>query len=263
MLNNVEFENLRLNQLDDHIFELVLSQPTKRNALNAQMWADLPIVLDQAAAISHLKVLIVKGDGEHFSSGADITEFGALYKTKETSKKISTHISKGFNALANFSLPTLAQISGACVGGGCGLALCCDIRFADQTSKFAITPAKLGLVYPFSDVRRLIEVVGVANAKDILFSARSIAPEEARAMGLINRLFASEDLESETLAYARGIAGLSSQSAEITKKMFMAYQSGQSRENAQSRDWFFDGFTSPDFKEGYQAFLEKRKPNFD
>ena len=255
-------DNLHLNKLDDHIYELVLSQPARRNALNAQMWADMPIVLNEAQALPGIKVLIVRGDGEHFASGADISEFGTLYETRDTAREISDHIANGFNALATFPLPTIALIRGACVGGGCGLALCCDLRFADNTSKFAVTPAKLGLVYPFSDVQRLIETVGISNAKDILFSARLLRSENAKKMGLINELFEPENLEIEVLAYAQGLAALSTQSAIITKKMFAAYQNGQTGENAQSMDWFLDGFASKDFQEGYRAFLEKRKPDF-
>ena len=262
MPNNFQSENLLLNKIDDHIYELVLSQPVRRNALNAQMWADMPRVLKQAESMPGIKVLIVRGDGDHFASGADISEFETLYKTRETAKNISDDIAAGFDALANFPLPTIAQIRGACVGGGCGLALCCDLRFADETSKFAVTPAKLGLVYPFSDVQRLIEAVGIPNAKDILLSARLILSEEAVHMGLINRLIPSDSLESAVLDYARGLAALSTQSAIITKKMFAAYQTGQSGESAQSMDWFLDGFVSDDFKEGYRAFLEKRKPDF-
>jgi len=255
-------DNLKLRLVEPGIAELTLSQPARRNAVNAQMWEDMPKVLAEAQAMDGIKALIVRGDGDHFASGADISEFEALYATRDTAKIISDNIAAGFKALAEFPLPTIALIRGACVGGGCGLALCCDIRFADNTSKFAITPAKLGLVYPFSDVQRLIETVGIPNAKDILFSARLIKSKRAKKMGLINKLFKQDDLETDVLDYARGLTALSTQSAIITKKMFAAYQAGQSGENAQSIDWFLDGFVSDDFKEGYRAFLEKRKPNF-
>jgi len=145
---------------------------------------------------------------------------------------------------------------------GCGLALCCDIRFAGTTSKFAITPAKLGLVYPFADVQRLIQTVGVPHAKDILLSARLIQAKTARKMGLINQLFKVDNLEDKTLDYARGMTELSPQSLKITKQMFAAYQMGQFGETAQSMDWFLDGFVSDDFKIGYKAFLNKQKPDF-
>jgi len=248
--------------IDDHIGQLVLSQPKRRNALNAAMWAGLPEVLGTAENTKGLRVLIVRGDGDHFASGADISEFETLYATEASAKKISDDIAAGFKVLAEFPYPVIGLIRGACVGGGCGLALCCDIRFADTTSKFAITPNKLGLVYPFSDVQRLIETIGMPNAKDILFSARLIQSNEALDMGLINRLLPVDDLEQSVLEYANNIAQLSTQSAQTTKKMFAAHSAGQRSETIESEAWFLAGFSSDDFQEGYKAFLAKRKPNF-
>ena len=255
-------ENLKFNMLTPAIGELVLSQPARRNALNAEMWAHLPVILKKAAKTKGLRALIVRGDGEHFASGADISEFESLYATPASAKKISDDIAAGFEALAEFPMPTIAMIRGACVGGGCGLALCCDIRFADNTSKYAITPAKLGLVYPFADVQRLIETVGIPHAKDMLLSARLIQAKSARKMGLINQLFKVDNLEEKTMDYAQGLSELSPESLRITKKMFAAYQAGQTGETKQSMDWFLEGFSSADFKTGYKAFLEKRKPDF-
>lgn len=244
------------------IGELIIAQPKRRNALNAEMWAALPGLMEEAANTPGIKVLIVRGEGDHFAAGADISEFETLYATRETAKEISDHIAAGFDAIANFPLPTVAMIRGACVGGGCGLALSCDVRFADNTGVFGITPSKLGLVYPFSDVQRLIETVGIPNAKDLLFSARKINAKQARKMGLIKLRFKPDDLQAEVMAYCESIAALSSQSAKVMKQMIAAYQSGQRGENAQSLDWFLDGFSSDDFQEGYRAFLEKRKPEF-
>jgi len=237
-------ENLKFEMLTPAIGALTISQPQRRNALNAAMWAALPGVIERAVRTPGICGLIVRGDGDHFASGADISEFETLYATQASAKKISDDIAAGFKA------------------GGCGLALCCDLRFADNTSKFAITPAKLGLVYPFADVQRLIETVGIPNAKDILMSARLITAKPARKMGLVNQLFKVDNLAEKTLDYAQGLAALSPQSLKITKKMFAAYQAGQTGETAQSEDWFLDGFSSADFREGYRAFLEKRKPDF-
>jgi len=253
---------IRFEYLSDGLGELVLSQPARRNALNAKMWADIPKVLEKALSNTDLKVLIVRGDGDHFASGADISEFETLYATADTSAEISGRIAAGMDALAEFPLPTIAMVRGACVGGGCGLAMCCDIRMADTTSKFAITPAKLGLVYPFGDVQRLIEIVGLPNAKDILFSARLLKSDEAQSMGLVNRLHSAEDLQARVIEYAISIARLSSQSAKITKQFFAAYQSGQRGDTDATETAFLSGFVSDDFKEGYSAFLGKRKPNF-
>lgn len=248
--------------LTPSIGELVIAQPKRRNALNAAMWAALPGLIGQAQNTAGIKVLIVRGEGDHFAAGADISEFETLYATRETAKNISDQMAAGFNALADFPFPTVAMIRGACVGGGCGLALSCDVRFSDNTGVFGITPSKLGLVYPFSDVQRLVETVGIPNAKDLLFSARKINAKQARKMGLINGRFKPDDLHAEVMAYSESVAALSPQSAKVMKKMFAAYQSGQRGENAQSLDWFLDGFTSDDFQEGYRAFLEKRKPEF-
>ncbi len=255
-------DTLQFNLLPDGVGELVINQPAKRNALSAEMWARLPDVLKKAEQSEGVKVLIVRGAGGHFASGADISEFQTLYATAESSARISQHISTGMKALAEFRFPTIASIRGACVGGGCGLALCCDIRFADNTSKFAITPAKLGLVYPYDDVLRLIEIVGLANAKDILLSARLIKSKNAKKMGLINFCHKPDELEEAVLDYAKNIAKLSSQSAQITKKMFAAQSQGQFSESQETQQWFLDGFASQDFKEGYTAFLEKRTPQF-
>lgn len=250
--------NLFLTYPAPGVAQLMLSQPGKRNAINAAMWAGIPYLLNDLEA----RVLIVTGDGEHFASGADIGEFESLYATPEDSAEISAAIAYALDAIAGFPAPTLAMIRGACVGGGAGVALACDLRFADTSAKFAITPAKLGLVYPFADLRRLSDVVGLANAKDILFSARLFGAEEASGMGLVNRLTPPEELENEVMDYAESLLGLSAQSLATTKAMFRRYARGQRVDDAQTRAMFLDAFGSDDFEEGYRAFLEKRKPDF-
>ncbi len=253
---------IKFEKLTAEIGRLTLSNSARRNALNAKMWAELPKVLAAAKQDSALRVLIVRGEGGHFSSGVDITEFESLYATPESAKKISDSISRAFKALAEFPLPTIAQIAGTCMGGGCALALCCDIRFADATAKFALPPAKLGLAYPFADLGRLIATVGVANAKDMLFSARTLNAKQARKTGLINSVFKVDNLDASVLNYGLGVSALSPQSLRISKQMFAAHSEGQNGEVAQSEDWFLAGFNSDDFKEGYTAFLQKRPPKF-
>ncbi len=254
--------NLLIDRPHPGIARVTLSQPARRNALNAAMWAALPRVLADLAADDTVRALILTGDGEHFAAGADISEFSTLYSTPETSAKISADIQSAFDAIGAFPMPTIAMIRGACVGGGCGLALCCDIRFADETAKFAITPTKLGLVYPFGDIARLIDAVGVANASDIMLSARVITAEAAQDMGLIHSALSVDALEAQVMDYANRILGLSPESLRITKSMITAYRKGQRTDTPETDAQFAAGFTSKDFGEGFRAFLEKRKPNF-
>lgn len=254
--------NLIIDRPHAGIARLTLSQPARRNALNAAMWAAIPNIMTELAVDETIRALIITGDGDHFAAGADISEFGALYSTSESAAKISADIQNAFRAIAAFPMPTIAMIRGACVGGGCGLALCCDLRFADATAKFAITPAKLGLVYPFGDITRLIDAVGVANANDILLSARVIKAKPARKMGLVHRVTGVDALEAEVLAYVENITALSPESLRVTKSMITAYRNGQRVDTPETDAQFLAGFSSKDFGEGFRAFLEKRKPRF-
>jgi len=257
--------NLHLTRPSKGVAQLTLSQPARRNALNAAMWAGIPFLLRDLKAEAEsepLKALIVTGDGDHFASGADITEFETLYATPEDAAETSAAIAAALDTIAEFPVPTVAMIRGACVGGGCGVALACDLRFADSTAKFAITPAKLGLVYPFADLRRLVDTVGLSAAKDMMFSARLVGAEEAFDLGLVDVLAAPEDLENEVMDYLDAIVGLSGGSLRATKAMFGALEAGQRVDDATTKALFADAFGSEDFREGYAAFLKKRKPDF-
>ncbi|MHA6289543.1 enoyl-CoA hydratase/isomerase family protein [Maricaulis sp. CAU 1757] len=240
--------------------ELVLNRPQRRNALTEAMWRDLPALLAELA--SSCRVLVVRGEGDHFAAGADISEFAEIYATPARGAAYSGLISDALDALAGFPHPTIAAVRGACVGGGCGIALACDLRFADHSARLAITPAKMGLVYPFNDTKRLVDTVGAPMARDMLFSARTVEAEEALARGLVDRLAAPDALDAEIDAYVAGLLDLSPQSAELTKAMIAAVLAGQDRDNEDTRRRFAGAFTSADFKEGYQAFLDKRTPDF-
>ena len=256
-------KNLVLDWPAAGIARLTLSQPKRRNALTAAMWQAIPNLLNELTQDKALRVLIVTGDGDHFAAGADISEFETLYATAESSAKISADIQRACEALAAVPVPTIAMIRGACVGGGCGISLSCDLRFADSTAKFGITPAKLGLVYPFGDISRLIDAVGVANASDILLSARIMGASEADKMGLVHRVVDVQALEEVVFDYAAEVSALSPESLRVTKSMISAYRNGQRQDTKRTREQFAAGFTSKDFSEGFRAFLEKRKPNFE
>jgi len=241
---------------------LVLNRPDKRNALNEAMWRTIPQLLAEAEADPSVKVLVVHGKGGAFAAGADITEFEDVYATPERAQEYSRAISLALDTLAGFPKPTLASIEGACVGGGCALALACDLRFAAQGSKFGITPAKLGLVYPFNDMRRLVQAVGAAAAKDLLFTGRLIDAESAKHIGLVNRLHPAGVLTHAVEEEVDQLARASSHTAKITKAMIARIEAGQDEECDEMRQVFQDAFKGEHFAEGYRAFVEKRAPRF-
>jgi enoyl-CoA hydratase/carnithine racemase len=155
------------------------------------------------------------------------------------------------------------MISGACVGGGCGLALGCDIRIADRTAKLGITPAKLGLAYSVADTKRLVDAVGFAHATDLLFSGRLVGAEEAQRLGLVSRVVEPAALESETLEVARAAAANAASSLRSIKAALRAIRAGRSADDDATRQVFADAFQGADFAEGLAAYFERRKPRFE
>jgi enoyl-CoA hydratase/carnithine racemase len=242
---------------------LVLNRPDKKNALNLAMWAAIPVLLERALALPKIKALVVRGQGGVFSAGADIAEFEMAYATAEAAMANQICMQAAMTALEDFPLPTLAVIEGPCVGGGCGLALCCDLRFAAETARFGITPAKLGLVYGLGDTRRLVQAVGVSAAKDILFSGRLMPASEAKDLGLVNFVHAPTALDEAVQGYLAGLAGASTFTAMATKQILARLRAGDVRDDEASLALFASAFGAKDFQEGVGAFQQKRAPRFD
>ena len=253
---------IKTQWLSPQIAELTFSNPGKRNALSLAMWQDLPGQLADIAKGKDLRALIVTGDGDHFSSGGDISEFADLFATPESSAEFGKAIDAAFEALVEFRVPTIAKIRGGAVGGGCGLALACDIRMGDETAFFAVTPAKLGIVYPFPEIARLVSTVGLPAAKDILFSARILKADEALRIGLVNQAFSADTLDKSVMEYAKVLASRSPNSLAQTKRITAYLEAGETATNPEIDTLIASAFLGKDFKEGYRAFLEKRPAKF-
>mgnify|MGYP001800501692 CR=1 FL=1 len=249
--------------LNAPIAEIVLNKPEKRNALSLEMWAAIPGLVAEATADEATKVLLIHGgDAGAFAAGADISEFEETYATPQSAQASGETIAAALNAVEDCPKPTIAAIHGACVGGGVSLAMACDLRVASASSKFGVTPGKLGLVYPAGDTRRLLAAIGPGATKDILFTGRIFPAREAKEMKLIDRLAETGPALDAARIFANEIAGISQWSTRATKQMIKGLQSGWSDADPDASALFSQGFSNEDFKDGYKAFLEKRPPNF-
>ncbi len=252
---------LRLEK-NDKIAHLIIDRPDKRNAFTQEMWELFPKLLADAMADDAVRVLTVNASKKDsaFCAGADIGEFGAGSTDPQWRAKNQAAIGKVQHELAQAPKPTIAVIDGDCVGGGCGIALACDLRIAGPRARFGITPAKLGLVYPLHDTKLLVDAVGPSQAKRILFTGQILPAEEALRIGLITIL--ADEPYVEAMALADTMASVSSHSQRMSKAIIKRILDGQADDDADSRALFDSAFESDDFKEGVSAFLDKRKPEF-
>lgn len=245
------------------IATLMLNRPEKRNALTLDMWKQFPTILKDLAEETNVKVVIIKGiDDSAFSAGADISEFREVRSSPDRSRDYDQYVTLAGDAIQEFPKPTIALVQRHCIGGACEIALSCDLRFSSDNGIFGITPAKLGIVYGLPQTKRLVEVVGPARAKDILFSGRFLDANEAYKIGMIDRVYKNEEIVEKTYEYAV----LLTQRSQITiqgAKKIIGNLLKTTKENEKESEMIIEAsYDSEDFKEGVQAFLEKRKPNF-
>ena len=241
---------------------ITLNKPAARNAMGQAMWIALPRIMDELAADDRVQAVLLTGARGHFCAGADVSEFRTTYADAVAARAYNDLVEAGRRALTKQPKPTLAATPGYTVGAGCGLAMACDLRFAEENTRFGMPPAKLGAAYPLPGVRQLVELVGPARARDMLYSGRMVDAEEALRIGLADRVFPAEALMEEALAYLESVAALSSNSHRISKTMVGAILDGADEETSELRALFDSAYISDDFREGYSAFLEKRRPVF-
>lgn len=255
-------KNAVYHDRDGAVATIHLNRPDKRNALNGEMWSQLIACVEAAEQDAAVKVVIVTGEGGVFAAGQDIEELGKGLDDPAWLDGAAELIYQSQKRLHLCAKPTIAKIRGACIGGGNGIALCCDVRFADTSAKFGITPAKLGVIYPALDTKRLVDAVGPSRAKDILFTGRVVSPEEALAYGMIDWLVAPADLDKAVADYAVLVCEGSQYAARGMKRVVQKIVDGLNEDSKETRDMFTGSFLAEDFKEGRAAFLAKRKPRF-
>ena len=249
--------------LEGDCADIVFNAPARRNAFNMAMWAALPGLVAEAEQIDEVKAVILHG-GEtgHFAAGADISEFDTIYATESAARHSAQTIADGLNAIIACRKPVIAAIEGSCVGGGVSIAMTADIRLASTSARFGVTPAKLGLVYPMSDIERLVAAVGASQAKDILFTGQIFDAERALRIGLVDDLTDPGTALHAARERATQIAANAQSSVHTMKQMIDRMAGEDPVSEAEGQRLFIESATGPDFREGYQAFLQKRTPKF-
>ena len=239
------------------IARLLIDQPLKRNAMTTAMFESIPGLIAEAEAKKHVRaILLTSARAGMFCAGADIGELSANADSPDWRAANQSAINAAQIAIARADRPTIAFVDGDCVGGGCGMALACDIRVATLKARFGITPAKLGLVYPLHDTKLLVDLVGPGQAKRILYTGDLLTAEEALRIGLVDLI---ADHPDELLA---SITANSLHSQRQSKAIVRRILDGQAADDAETLAMFADAFEGRDFKEGVAAFLGKRKPDF-
>jgi enoyl-CoA hydratase len=246
------------------IATVVFNRPKMRNAISLAMWAEIARVTEGLAKDDSVRAVVFRGAGrDAFASGADISEFKEHRKDTETALSYNAQTSAAYTAIRECSKPTVAMIFGFCMGGAMAIAMACDLRFAAEGSKFGIPAARLSIIYGADAVGQLVDLVGPAFAKDILYSARTVDDREALAMGLIQRLLPADQLERATYDYLRKVADNAPLSVRGAKATIESYLHGLTEERrGKLKDLALEAFESEDYKEGTRAFLEKRAPKF-
>lgn len=253
-----------LVQHDGAIATVVFNRPKLRNAISLAMWTEIARVTEGLAKDDSVRAIVYRGAGTAaFASGADISEFQENRKDTATALRYNAQTEAAYTSIRDCPKPTVAMIFGFCMGGAMAIAMGCDLRFAAEGSKYGIPAARLGIIYGADPVNQLVQLVGPAYAKDILYSARTVSDREALDIGFIQRLVPAAQLEAFTYDYLRKVADnapLSVRGAKLTIRSCSEGLDDERRKELKALG--LQVFESADYKEGTQAFLEKRAPKF-
>ena len=253
-----------LSRKDGHVGYVIFNNPERRNAVSLEMWEATARILDDFGKDNDIRVVVLTGAGDKaFVSGADISRFENERANEEAIARYNQTVERANAAIYDYPKPTIAMIRGFCIGGGVGLALCCDLRICSDDARFAVPAAKLGLGYPYHGLKKLVDVVGPSFAKEIFYTARQFDAEEARAMGLVNRVVRSAELEPYVKKYADTIGENAPMTIATTKVIIGEVVKDESkRDLAKCAAMVKQCFDSDDYTEGRRAFMEKRTPVF-
>ena len=263
-MNTLAQTDKMLSRKEGHVGYVIFNNPERRNAVSLEMWEATARILDDFGNDNDIRVVVLTGAGDKaFVSGADISRFESERANEEAVARYNQTVERANAAIYEYPKPTIAMIRGYCIGGGVGLALCCDLRICSDDSRFAVPAAKLGLGYSYHGLKKLVDVVGISFAKEIFYTARQFDAEEARTMGLVNRVVKAAELEAYVKKYADMIGENAPMTIATTKFTVGEVVKDESkRDLAKCAAMVKKCFESNDYTEGRSAFMEKRKPIF-
>jgi enoyl-CoA hydratase/carnithine racemase len=245
----------------DSVAVVSLNRPEVRNAVRLNMWRELADIFSNFAHDDDIHAVVLTSSGADFCVGADVSEFDGIRENRDQSAAYEISVDACSAAIANLPKPVIAAISGYCLGGGCHLALACDFRFADTTAKLGIPSAKLSIIYGVKSVQRLLAVVGVANAKRMLYSGERHDAARAHSMGLVDEV--CDNVVVAAVSYAGTLACNAPLSIAGAKFMLNGLSMGDGGLDVAAAQRMIDhAADSEDFREGRRAFAEKRTPRF-
>ena len=250
------------NTIDGHVATITLSNPGRYNAMSLAMWTKLADTLDVLRSHAAVRAVILRGDGDKaFVSGADISEFDAQRNDPASVAAYDAAVDRAQTSLQQFPCPVIAAISGICYGGGLGLAMACDLRYAAPNARFRMPAARLGLGYALKGMKRLVDVLGVAKASEVFYTARVLDAVAAERMGVVNALH--DDVFLHAAQTGAEIASNAPMTITTAKRAINALLAGSPDADVQAVAAQVKAcFASSDYAEGRQAFAEKRVPNF-
>lgn len=253
-----------LARKDRGVGHLIFNNPERHNALSLDMWEAAGVILEDFVSDDSVRVIVLSGaGGKAFVSGADISRFDDERANVAAIDAYNAVVDRTTTTLSESPKPTIAQIEGFCLGGGVAIAICCDLRICSDNSRFAVPAAKLGLGYVYPGLKTLVDLIGPAFSKEIFFTARQFTAEEARIMGLVNRVVPASDLETFVSDYAGMIAANAPLTIRAAKfAIGQAIKDESERDLARCDELVRACFVSNDYVEGRRAFMEKRKPAF-
>jgi 2-(1,2-epoxy-1,2-dihydrophenyl)acetyl-CoA isomerase len=215
MLNN----SVIIDKRADGVALVIINKPARRNALDPHLMDDLTDAFQTLDDDNEVKVIILKGQGDHFSSGGDLKAIEPGPRPIEEKRKMLRRYARTIQAIQNMDKPVIAMVKGYAVGGGMSLALACDLILASEDARFSCNFLKVGIVPEMGAMLFLPQALGLYRAKDLWFTGRIVEAAEARAMGFVNQVFPSEEIEAATISLAQELALLPSVSLRITKRI--------------------------------------------